>query len=128
LTGNYSKSTGQSILTSAGLVVLPPTPGVPASNLILYNADSYGGGLSATPVKRLTVSGTFSRALSNTLSDVTNSRNNTEIFNTQVQYHLRRIGVLGGFTRFTQGVSASGTPPATANSFFIGVSRWFDFF
>jgi hypothetical protein len=128
LTGNYSKSTGQSILTSAGLVVLPPTPGVPASNLILYNADSYGGGLSATPVKRLTVSATFSRALSNTLSDVTNSRNNTEIFNTQVQYHLRRIGVLGGFTRFTQGVSASGTPPATANSFFIGVSRWFDFF
>ena len=128
LTGNYSKSTGQSILTSAGLVVLPPTPGVPASNLILYNADSYGGGLSATPVKRLTVSATFSRALSRTLSDVTNSRNNTEIFNTQVQYHLRRIGVLGGFTRFTQGVSASGTPPATANSFFIGVSRWFDFF
>ena len=30
LTGNYTKSTGQSILTSAGLVALPPTPGVPA--------------------------------------------------------------------------------------------------
>jgi len=128
LTGNYSKSNGLSVLTSSGLVVVPPTPGIPASNLIFYNADSYGGGLSATPVKRLTVSATFSRALSNTLSEVTNSRNNTEILTTQVQYHLRRIGVLGGFARFSQGISATSTPPATANSFFIGVSRWFDFF
>jgi hypothetical protein len=128
LTGNYTKSTGQSILTSAGLVALPPTPGVPASNLILYNGDSYGGGLSTTPVRRLTISGTFSRALSNTLSDVANSRNNTEIFNAQLQYHFRRIGMTAGYTMFTQGVSASGLPPGTANSYFIGVSRWFDFF
>jgi hypothetical protein len=128
VTGNYSTSSGNSILTTTGLVVLPPTPGVPASNLILYNAHSYGGGISATPVKRLVIAGNFSRAISNTLSDVADSRNNTEIFNAQVQYHLRRIGLLGGFTRFTQGVSASGAPPATSNSFFIGVSRWFDFF
>ncbi|MGB7603228.1 MAG: hypothetical protein WBM24_23195 [Candidatus Sulfotelmatobacter sp.] len=128
LTANYSKSTGQSVLTSAGLVALPPTPGVPASNLILFNGDSYGGGLSATPVRRLTISGTFSRAISSTLNDVVNSRNNTEIFNAQLQYHFRRIGVLAGYTMFTQGISASGVPPGTANSYFIGVSRWFDFF
>ena len=128
MTGNYTKSTGQSILTGAGLVALPPTPGVPASNLILFSGDSYGGGLSATPVRRLTISGSFSRALSNTLSDVTNSRNNTEVFNAQLQYHLRRIGVLAGYTKFNQGISASGAPPGTANSYFIGVSRWFDFF
>ena len=128
LTANYSKSTGQSVLTSAGLVALPPTPGVPASNLILFNGDSYGGGISATPVRRLTVSGTFSRAISSTLNDVANSRNNTEIFNAQLQYHFRRIGILAGYTMFTQGISASGVPPGTANSYFIGVSRWFDFF
>jgi hypothetical protein len=128
LTGNYTKSTGESVLTGAGLVALPPTPGVPQSNLILFSGDSYGGGFSATPVRRLTISGTFSRALSNTLSDVTDSRNNNEIFNAQLQYHLRRIGVLAGYTKFTQGISASGAPPGTANSYFIGVSRWFDFF
>jgi hypothetical protein len=128
LTGNYTQSSGDSILTSTGLVALPPTPGVPVSNLILYNGSSYGGGLSATPLRKLTVSATFSRAISDTLSDVTNSRNNTEIFNTQLQYRLRRIGVLAGYTRFTQGISASGAPPGTANSYFIGVSRWFDFF
>ena len=82
---------------------------MPASNLILFSGDSYGGGLSATPLRRLTISGTFSRAISNTLSDVTNSRNNTEIFNAQLQYRLRKIGVLAGYTRFTQGISASST-------------------
>ena len=128
VTGNYTKATGQSILTSAGLVSLPPTPGVLASNLILFNGDSYGGGLSATPLRHLTVSASFSRAISDTLSNVTSSRNNTELFNAQLQYHFRRIGVLAGFTRFTQGISASGVPPGTANSYFIGVSRWFDFF
>jgi hypothetical protein len=128
LTGNYTQSTGQSILTSAGLVALPPTPGVPLSNVILFGGSSYGGGFSATPLRRLTLSGTFSRALSNTLSNSTNSHNNTEIFNAQLQYHLRRIGLLSGYTRFTQGVSASGAPSGTANSYFIGVSRWFDFF
>lgn len=128
VTGNYTQSTGESLLTIAGLVLVPTAPGVPASNLILYNGDSYGGGVAATPLRHLTISGTFSRAISDTLSQATNSRNNTEIFNAQMQYHFRRIGALAGFTRFTQGISASGTAPGTANSFFIGVSRWFDFF
>jgi len=128
LTGNYTRASGNSILTNAGLVPLPPTPGVPQSDLIVYSGDSYGGGISATPVRRLTLSGTFTRSLSNTLSNTMNSRNNTEIFNTQLQYHLRRIGLLSGYTRFTQGISASGVPPGTSNSYFIGVSRWFDFF
>jgi hypothetical protein len=128
VTANYTKATGESILTSAGLVSLPPTPGVPASNLILFNGDSYGGGIAATPVRHLTISGTFSRAISDTLSNVTDSRNNTELYNAQLQYHLRRIGLLAGYTRFSQSISASGVAPGTANSFFIGVSRWFDFF
>ncbi len=128
LSADYAKSSGESILTNGGLVPLPPTPGVPVNSLITYGGSSYGGGIAATPLRRLTVSGTFSRALSNTLTSTTISHNNTEIFNAQVQYHLRKIGLLSGFTRFTQGISAGGAPPGTANSYFIGVSRWFDFF
>ncbi len=128
LTGNYTQSTGQSILTSSGLVNVPTAPGVPLSDVILYNAHSYGGGISVTPVRRLVLSANFNRALSDTSSSTTNSHNNTEIFNTQLQYHLRRIGLLAGYTRFTQGISVTGAPPGTANAYFIGVSRWFDFF
>ena len=128
ITGMYSQSVGQSILTSTGLVLLPPTPGVPENNLILYNGDSYSGSVSLTPVRKLTISGSFSRAISDTIANETNSHNNTEVFNAQMQYRLRRIGLLSGYTRFTQGVSASGLPAGTSNSFFVGVSRWFDFF
>jgi hypothetical protein len=128
VTGNYTQATGNSILTTAGLVPLPPTPGVPESDLITFAGDSYGGGISATPVRRLTLSANYARAISNTLSSATTSHNNTEIFNAQMQYHLRRIGLLSGYTRFTQSISAGGAPPGTSNSFFVGVSRWFDFF
>jgi hypothetical protein len=128
LTGNYTQASGQSVLTSGGLVPLPPTPGVPTDNLIVYDGSSYGGGITATPIRRLTLSATYSRALSNTLTSAANSRNNTQIFNAQLQYHLRRIGLLAGYTNFTQGISATGIPPGTSNSYFFGVSRWFDFF
>ena len=128
VTGTYTRASGNSLLTNAGLVPIAPTPGIPESSLIIFNGDSYGGGLSATPLRKLTLSATFSRALSNTLSSSTNSHNNEELFNAQLQYHLRRIGLLAGYTRFTQGISATGLPPGTSNSYFAGVSRWFDFF
>jgi hypothetical protein len=74
----------------------------------------------------LVIAGSFNRAISNTLGQTT-SHNNTEIFNAQMQYRLRRIGLQAGYTRFTQGISAVGAP-ANTTSYFVGISRWFDFF
>ena len=74
------------------------------------------------------LSANYSRSLSDTLSSTSFSRNNTEVFNTQLQYHLRRIGLQAGYTRFIQGISASGLPAANTNAYFVGISRWFDFF
>lgn len=122
--GNYVKSDGVSLLGAGGLVGTPPTPGF--NDFILFGGDSYGGGISVTPVKRLVIAGSFSRAISNTIGSTT-SHNNTEIANAQLQYHLRKIGFQAGYTRFTQGISAVGTP-ANTTSFFVGVTRWFDFF
>ena len=122
--GNYTKSNGISLLGAGGLVGAPPTPGV--SDFILFGGSSWGGGVSATPIRRLVIAGSFSRAISDTVSTTT-SHNNTEIFNAQLQYHLRRIGLQAGYTQFTQGISAVGTPASTT-SFFVGMTRWFDFF
>jgi hypothetical protein len=127
-TANYGSGTGSSILTSNGIVPLPPIPGLPDPNLIYYNAKNYGGGLSWTPIRHLILTGTYSRALSNTLSSDVYSRNNTEIIYSQMQYRLRRISILAGYTRFTQGISATGQAPGTINSYYAGISRWFDFF
>lgn len=122
--GYYSASSGVSLLAAGGIVQPAPTPGL--TDFILFSGSSYGGGVSVTPVKRLSVAGTFSRAISDTIAS-TSSHNNTEIFNAQLQYRLRRIGLQAGYTRFTQGISAIGAP-VNNTSYFVGMTRWFDFF
>lgn len=124
VTGLFSKSSGVSLLGAGGLITPTPTPSL--NDFILFSGSSYGGGISVTPLKRMVFSGSFSRAISNTLAS-TASHNNTEIFNAQMQYHLRRIGLQAGYTRFTQGISAIGAP-ANNTSYFVGITRWFDFF
>ena len=118
--GLFIKSSGLSVLGAGGPI--PPVP----NNLIFFGGSSYGGGISVTPMRRLVISGSFNRAISNTIASTT-SHNNTEIFNAQMQYHLRRIGLQAGYTRFTQGISAIGAP-ANNTSYFVGMTRWFDFF
>ncbi len=124
LTGNYIKSNGISLLGAGGLVGPPPTPGL--NDFVFFGGTSYGGGVSVTPIRRLVIAGSFNRAISNTIGSTT-SHNNTEIFNAQLQYHLRKIGLQAGYTQFTQGISAVGAPASTT-AFFVGITRWFDFF
>lgn len=128
LNAQYLTGMGNSILTNAGIVPLPPTPGILNPNLIYYNQKSYGGGINWSPIHRMSLSGSYSRALSNTLANSIYSKNNTEILYGQLQYQLRRIGLLAGYTRFTQGISATGIAPGTVTSYYGGISRWFDFF
>jgi hypothetical protein len=124
VTGNYTQSTGISLLGAGGFVPISATPGV--TDFITFGGSSYGGGLSVTPMRRLVIAGSYNRAISNTLGQ-TISHNNTEIYNAQLLYHLRRIGLQAGYTRFTQGISAVGAS-ANTTAYFVGVSRWFDFF
>ena len=127
--GFYNNASGNSLITAGGIVPLPiTTPGISPADLIQFTGSSYGGGLSYTAFRKLSLSASYSRGLSDTLSNSIYSRNNTEIFNTQMQYHLRRIGVLAGYTRLTQGITASGFLPGTENSFFVGIQRYIKFF
>lgn len=122
--GLYTKGSGVSLLGAGTLQGLPPTPG--ENQFVTFDGSSYGGSFSVTPLRRLVLSGSYSRAISNTLGE-TLSHNDTKIYNSQMQYHLRRIGLQAGYTRFSQGISAAGTPVSTT-SYFVGFSRWFDFF
>jgi len=128
LTANYVQASGQSILTSNGIQPIPPTPGLPPEGLIVYNGKSYGGSLGYTPTSRLSITASYANASSDTLSNNVPSKNHTEIYYTQLQYRLRQLNLLAGYTRFSQGISAAGTPAAAQNSYFIGVSRWINFF
>lgn len=128
LTGNYVQASGQSLLTSNGIQPIPPNPILPQEGLIVYNGKGYGASLGFNPTSRLNITGTYSHATSDTISNDVFSHNRTEIYYTQLQYRLRQLNVLAGYTRFSQGISAAGTPAAATNSYFIGVSRWINFF
>ncbi len=127
INGNYVKSRGQGILTSSGIQPIT-TPGLPPLGIIVYNGESYGGGIALTPVSRLTMSGAYSHATSDTLTSAAASNNKTDILYAQLQYQLRQINLLAGYTKFTQGISASGLPAGSQYSYFAGVTRYFNFF
>ena len=126
-TGLYSTGSGNSVMTFGGPVPVPILPGE-TSNVIAYNAKSYGGSASLTPFPRLVVTGTYSRSLSDTASNGLLSHNDTEIIYGQLQYRLRRISLLAGYTRFSQGFTALGPTSAPVTSYYGGISRWFNLF
>ena len=128
-TGSYSKSSGQALATGAGLMPVPvPSPTLPSSLVTLFGGKSYSFGLSSTPAKKLTFAAAYAKSTSNTSNDTVTSANQNDQFNVLIQYQLRKLNVISGYSRLEQGFSGSGTSPEVICSFYIGVSRWFNFF
>lgn len=127
--GSYNKSNGQALLTGAGLVTVPvPSPVLPTNLLSLYGGDGYSMALSSTPLAGLTMSASYSKSTSNTSASGATSMNEGSQFNSLVQYRVRKLEFTSGFSRLEQGFSASGTGPEVISSFYVGLSRWFNFF
>jgi hypothetical protein len=96
--------------------------------LILFNGSSYSLGAGAAPLRKMYVTFNYTKARSDTLSSVRNSLNNTERYYTRLDYNLRKLVLRAGYTRAYQSISGSGAPPTTINSYFVGISRWFNVF
>jgi hypothetical protein len=127
-TGSYANSHGQTILTPSGFLNPTPVPGITADDLILFNGSSYSLGAAASPLRKFFVTFNYTKARSDTTSSVRNSLNNTERYYTRLDYNLRKLVLRAGYSRAYQSISASGTPPTTINSYFVGISRWFNAF
>jgi hypothetical protein len=129
--GSYAKSDGFGLLGLGGLNPLPPglPPGViPPEWILLYGGHSYSFSLGASPVRRLSIGASFSKARSNTSTGGVASWNDNEQINGNLNYQLRKLTFTAGYGRLIQGFSASGLPAANVNSFFVGFSRSFNFF
>jgi hypothetical protein len=125
----YSHASGQALATGSGLVPVPvPVPVLPSNLVSLYGGNSYSVGLSSNPLKKLMLTAAYSRSSSNTSNDSVSSTNQNNEFNAIVQYQVRKLNVVSGFARLEQGFSGSTTAPEVVSSFYIGVSRWFNFF
>jgi hypothetical protein len=129
INSSYSTSSGNALLTPTGLVAAPiPVTVLPSSAVVLYSGKSYSVGIGSNPIRGLTLTATYAKAVSGTTSNSLVSSNNYENLYCILMYHLRKLDFQAGYSRLVQGFSAAGTPPTVAGSFFVGVSRWFNFF
>jgi hypothetical protein len=126
----FSRSNGNGILTAAAVTATPvPLPVVTPGAVILYGGHSYSFGFGATPVRGLTVSASYAKALSNTAADgLSSSNNNNEQLIARIQSLVRKIYFQAGYTKLTQGFSEIAGPAAMTGSLYVGLSRWFNFF
>ena len=128
LTGTYNNSSGNALAGGNGLIPTPLPPIIPPGLLVFYGGQSYAFALSGSPVRHMSASFSYVNARNNTTNQGVTSWNKLEEENAFLTYQFRQIGIQGGYTKFNQGFSASGQPPASVSSFFIGVFRWFNFF
>lgn len=127
--GSYSRSSGQALATGAGLIPSPiPSPALPSSLVSLYGGRSYSFGVSSTPAKRFIIAASYAAANANISNSGLASSNENSEFNALLQYQTRKLSYTSGFARLRQGFSESPLPPGIVSSYFVGVSRWFNFF
>ncbi|HET7841491.1 MAG TPA: hypothetical protein VFM21_07795, partial [Terriglobia bacterium] len=82
----------------------------------------------SSPIRGLTLSASYAKALSGSQSALTSSRNNNENMNLFMVYNFRKLSFNAGYSRLVQGFSFTGAPPALVGSYFVGISRWFNIF
>jgi hypothetical protein len=127
--GSYSRVSGTSIITPTGLTeVTVPLPIFSPAQVILFGGKSYSFSAATTPVRGLTLSASYSKMRSNTTGTTAFSQNSNNQVSTMLQYKLRQLWITGGYLKLVQGFSITNGPPTSSSSFFIGISRWFNFF
>ena len=127
--GGYNKSSGQALVTGSGLVPVPiPSPVLPSNLFSLYGGDGYSFAVSSSPIQKLSITASYGKSTSNTTSSGIASTNRNDQYNALVQYQARKLYFNSGYARLGQSFSGSGSPPEVVSSFYIGVSRWFNFF
>jgi hypothetical protein len=105
-----------------------PVPILPSDLVNLFGGKSYSAGLSSSPVKKLMISATYSNSNSNTMSSGISSANTNDQFNTLIQYQVRKMSVVSGYSRLEQGFTGTGTKPEIISTYYMGLTRWFNIF
>jgi len=124
--GSYSKSSGNSLLTSNGLTPLPP--GIPSLYNVLYNGDSYSLAVGYRPNWHWNTTASYAHSQYGTTNLTTLSNTKTSQFNAQTEYDFRQLRFIAGYSRLTQGVGLTFNQPQNVNAIFVGISRHFDVF
>ncbi len=71
---------------------------------------------------------TYAKSTSNTSGNNITSDNQNSQYNALIQYQVRKLNFISGYARLEQGFSITGTQPEVISSYYMGISRWFNFF
>lgn len=129
--GFYSTSNGRAAFTPNGLVPLPgnlPPEALPPGTALVFDSKAYGFNASASPMRRLNISAGYAQSSGEMIDPLTSTFTKNSLINGVAQYRLRKIFVNSGYTRLIQSIGTPGTAPITVTTYFIGISRWFNFF
>jgi hypothetical protein len=127
--GSYQRSSGSALQTAVGLTPTPvPIPVLNQALLVIYGGHSYSMSASSSAIRHFTGSVSYSRSFTDTTAQVLLSNNQFGELTGTAQYQFRKLNIVGGYTKFSQGISIGGIPASRLSSFYIGVNRWFNFF
>ena len=125
----YNQSSGEAILSSNGLMPVPGNlPPSVLGDFTSYDSKGWGVNAGANPIRRLTISVGYSKSDGHTIAPLLTTATDDELINGIMQYRLRKIFLNAGYTRLRQSVGAPGSKPIDVTTYFIGFSRWFNFF
>ncbi len=60
-------------------------------------------------------------------NSITSANQNSQ-YNALIQYQVRKLNFISGYARLEQGFSSTGSQPEVISSYYMGISRWFNFF
>src|SRR3989442_488374 len=138
VSGGYSHSSGSGLQVGNSIVPVPsPTTGLLPNYFVLFGGDAYTIGANYRPLRRWSIDGSYShlRYFSNNLSNnvstsLATAKNTSDQFLLRSQYSFRQLQFFAGVSHLSQGFMAGSTltNPAKIDTFYVGVSRRFDFF
>jgi hypothetical protein len=127
----YNQSNGLAVFSAAGLVSVPttvPTELLNPNSFTSYRSTGWGASLGVNPTKRLILTASYGKSNGRTVDPMLSIYTNNTILTAQMQYRLRKVFVNGGYTQLQQSVTTPGGAPLTVSSYYVGISRWFNFF
>jgi hypothetical protein len=127
MASHYSQSNGTSVLTNSGLVA-EPLPIASANTLVVFNGKSKGVSLAVSPIRGLLIDGAYNISTGNTLGGTVNSMNKTVLLDGYMTYQLRKLNVNAGVQKFRQSATGLGGAESVYTTYYVGISRWFNFF
>jgi hypothetical protein len=79
-------------------------------------------------MRRLTLSAGYANGSGSTIDPLLSTFSSNQLYNVIFQYRLRKIFLNGGYTQLHQDVGTVGSVPVNVTTYYIGISRWFNFF